>query len=211
MNWILQGLLVGFAFAILIGPIFFVYIQTSVKKGFKFGIMVGVGVWLADLLLITIMNLSLRIVQDFVQQNQFKFWFSLISGAILLILGIIIFLTKTKTGNEVAEDFLKKKKLEFPRLLAKGFLINFINPFVILYWLGLTISLSIKQQPDISQKFLFFGGAMFSRTGIDLCKIYLGKHVKNWLNPSKAALFQRVVGLIIFSFGIAMMAKAFNY
>ncbi len=45
---LLNGILSGLLLAILIGPVFFALIQTSIQQGFRSGILLAVGVSLSD-------------------------------------------------------------------------------------------------------------------------------------------------------------------
>ena len=51
---ILKGVVTGFVLSIMIGPVFFVLLETSIKKGVRAALALDLGVLLSDLLYILI-------------------------------------------------------------------------------------------------------------------------------------------------------------
>ena len=54
MNLILKGIVTGFILSIMIGPVFFVLLETSIRKGIRAAIAFNIGVLLNDILYILI-------------------------------------------------------------------------------------------------------------------------------------------------------------
>ena len=48
MSLILNGIIFGFILSFLLGPAFFILIETSIKKGFKAAIFLNLGIILSD-------------------------------------------------------------------------------------------------------------------------------------------------------------------
>ena len=54
MELIVKGIVTGFILSIMIGPVFFVLLETSIRKGVKAAIAFDIGVLLNDILYILI-------------------------------------------------------------------------------------------------------------------------------------------------------------
>ena len=57
--WLLiwEGILYGLTLTILLGPIFVALTQTGIEKGITAGILVGSGIWISDIVIITVLTL----------------------------------------------------------------------------------------------------------------------------------------------------------
>ena len=71
MGIVLNGLKFGIALAILVGPVFFTIIQTSVEKGFSKGALVAFGVSASDILCVVICYFGLV---QFLNEPVFQHW-----------------------------------------------------------------------------------------------------------------------------------------
>ena len=49
---LLQGIQTGLVLCIMLGPIFFALVQAGVERGMRAGLMVGLGIWISDLIFI---------------------------------------------------------------------------------------------------------------------------------------------------------------
>ena len=91
LNDILSALFPGFILSIMIGPVFFVLLETSVVKGFRAALTFDLGVVLADIIFIFIAYFSsYRLIQS-IKDDPALFIFG---GLVMLTYGIISFLKK---------------------------------------------------------------------------------------------------------------------
>ena len=120
-----NAIIFGFFLSFMIGPVFFMLIQTSILKGARAAIMFNVGVILGDIAFIVIAYLGSRHLLEKIKDDPRLFF---IGGLILVIYGMITYFDKSnKKEAEV------KPLIEIPisnnylKLLFKGFFLNFIN------------------------------------------------------------------------------------
>lgn len=131
---IIKGIGFGLLIAVLLGPVFFALIQTSITKGFRAGAGMAVGIVLSDAFCVAISFLGLmQVVQGPVALR----WIGIIGGLFMLIYGIVLLLSR-KVQSEAVHLPDVNTGLVFGGSLAKGFLLNMLNPFVIVYWLGVS-------------------------------------------------------------------------
>jgi len=195
----------GFFLAFMIGPVFFVLIETSVTKGFRAAVAFDVGVILADIFFIGIAYFSSYQLLENLSNQPGLFVFG---GMIIAIYGIIIFLKKTKKSAS------ETREIQFPRnnylgLFIKGFLINFINIGVLVFWLGIIIITGPSLENN-SNRFLVFFGTMVSVYFLtDLIKILLAKQLKRKLTPNRILKVKKLLGLILIICGFVLITKGF--
>ena len=54
MDLILKGIVTGFILSIMIGPVFFVLLETSIRRGVRAALTVDIGVFLSDVIYVLI-------------------------------------------------------------------------------------------------------------------------------------------------------------
>ena len=130
---ILTAIPLGIFLSFLIGPVFFVLLETSAVKGFRAALVFDLGVVFADIVFILIAYFSSYKLIESLKNDPAIFIFG---GILMLTYGIISFVKLRKLKNEVSEEeieFVFQKK-NYRALFIKGFLLNFINVGVLLFW-----------------------------------------------------------------------------
>jgi len=211
MEWILKGVAVGFAFALFIGPMFFIYLQSCVKRGFKYGLYVALGAWSSDILLISVINLIVLILLSTAQLEQYSFILYGIGGVLLIIVGLQMYLVRKEAHEEYDHMEFKETSTKLPFLLyGKGVLINVLNPAVLFYWFGLSVNLTINEETGEYETLLFFSGAVLVRVVMDLLKLYLSKKIREFLNVKKVMFIQRLTGILLVVIGIGLITTGWS-
>ncbi|MBC6997591.1 LysE family transporter [Cytophaga sp. FL35] len=193
------GLLLSF----MIGPVFFVLLETSAIRGFRAALVFDLGVIIADILFLAIAYFSsFQLLENLSNQPGLYVF----GGVILLVYGIITFFKKPK--KEI-KDKIKASKRSYLGLLVKGFLLNFINIGVLIFWLGLLIVVgpSLDNQPK--RLFVFFGSMLGAYFAMDIVKILLAKQLKKKLTFERISWVKRGLGVILIICGIVLIIKGF--
>jgi threonine/homoserine/homoserine lactone efflux protein len=109
INDILAGLPWGLFLSFMVGPVFFILLETSITKGFRAAIVFDLGVVLGDIFFIGIAYLgSYRLIQS-LKDKPALFIFG---GIIMLVYGIISFvkLRKEEKINDEEIDRISSKE-----------------------------------------------------------------------------------------------------
>ena len=93
LNDIISAIPLGFFLSFMIGPVFFVLLETSVVKGFKAAIIFDLGVVLADIIFILIAYFSSYRLIESIKDDPALFIFG---GLVMLTYGIISFVKNRK-------------------------------------------------------------------------------------------------------------------
>ncbi len=192
----------GFLLSFVIGPVFFVLLETSATKGFRAAVSFDVGVIFADIVFLIVAYFSSFQLLENLSNQPGLFVFG---GMILLIYGIVIFVkkeTKKKSG-------LKIKKGTYLGLFIKGFLLNFINIGVLAFWLGMMVIVGPSLDNDPNRMILFFGTVILTYFFTDILKILLAKQLKRYLTEERVVLLKKGLGIILVVCGIVLISKGF--
>ncbi|HMB61790.1 MAG TPA: LysE family transporter, partial [Eudoraea sp.] len=134
----------GFLLSFMIGPVFFVLLETSATKGFRAGLFFDLGVIIADILFLTIAYFSsFQLLENLSNQPGLYVF----GGVILLVYGITTFFKKDVKKEE---HQVRTRGGDYLSLFVKGFLLNFINIGVLVFWLGVIIIVgpSLDNEPN---------------------------------------------------------------
>lgn len=195
----------GFFLAFMIGPVFFVLLETSATKGFRAAVVFDLGVIVADIFFIVLAYFSSFQLLENLSNQPGLFVFG---GMIITVYGVIIFLKKSKKSTEEASELVFDKK-NYLGLFIKGFLLNFINIGVLVFWLGVIIITGPSLENDLNRFFIFFGTMIAAYFITDLFKILLAKQLKRKLTPKRILKVKKLLGIILIVCGLVLIIKGF--
>jgi threonine/homoserine/homoserine lactone efflux protein len=197
----------GFFLSFMIGPVFFVLLETSAIKGFRAAIVFDIGVLLADVLFITVAYFSSFQLLENISNQPGLYVFG---GVILLVYGMTTFAKKeTKKKSEEIENESAVAKKGYVGLFIKGFLLNFINIGVLVFWLGIIIIVGPSVDNDPVRIRVFFGSMLAAYFITDVFKILLAKQLKRKLTPERIHLIKKGLGVILVICGIVLITNGF--
>ncbi|MDG1715059.1 LysE family transporter [Lacinutrix sp.] len=195
----------GFFLAFMIGPVFFVLLETSVIKGFRAALAFDLGVILADILFIAIAYFSsFQLLENLSNQPGLYVF----GGTILAVYGFIIYFKKPKK-EAIDTKQLSAPKTNYFTLFIKGFFLNFINIGVLVFWLGIIIVVGPSLDNNTNRFIVFFGTMITAYFVTDIIKILLAKQLKNKLTPQAIIKVKRFLGLILAVCGTVLIIKGF--
>ena len=194
-----------FFLSFMIGPVFFVLLETSVVKGFRAAISFDLGVVLADIIFIFLAYFSSYQLLENLSNQPGLYIFG---GTLLSLYGVIVFSKKTK-GESLDTNPHAPLKSNYLQLFAKGFLLNFINVGVLVFWLGIIIVVGPNLDANPSRFLLFFGTLIISYFLTDVVKILLAKRLKAYLTPLIILNIKKALGVLLLICGITLITKGF--
>ena len=203
MQDILNAIPLGIALAFMIGPVFFVLLETSVIKGFRAAMVFDLGVIIADIVFVIFAYYGSRTLLEKIQDDPLLF---VLGGGILFIYGLFIFYKRRKPVL-TNEDLVVVEKNNYVGLMIKGFFLNFINIGVLAFWLGMVVVISPRLEMNNTRIFNYFTTIIVVYFLTDLLKILLAKQLKNKLTPEVIRKIKRGMGIAFMIFGLVLASK----
>ena len=199
---ILTPITVGFFTAFIMGPVFWVLLETSITKGFKAAVAFDLGVMFADVCFIGVCYLgSFQLLED----DQNKQGLFVLGGTILLLYGLFSWLNRNKKNK--AQTEIKELKENYFGLAIKGFAINILNVGVFIFWGGVTIVSSPASGKSFTNFILFFSIVLLSYFITDLFKISVANRFKSLLTGKGIVIVNSIVSLILIFSGLFLILK----
>ncbi len=206
INEYVNAVLLGFGLAFMVGPVFFMLIETSITKGFRAALTFDLGVVLADAMFITISYFGSVTILQKIQDDPRIF---MIGGFVLVCYGLYtIFYQKTKK-IVTDKDLVVVESNNYPSLFLKGFFLNTINFGVLAFWLAIVIAVSSNFQVDSGKVFNYFAVVIITFLLTDIVKILAAKQLKEKLTPVVLRKIRHVLGIFFIVFGIILATKRY--
>ncbi|MCM8569653.1 LysE family translocator [Gramella jeungdoensis] len=201
---VLAGMPLGLFLAFLLGPVFFVLLETAAIKGFRAAISFDLGVILADIVFLLIAYFSTTKLLERIKDDPALFIFG---GMILTTYGVMSFLQTKKVllTEEETPEIRKLGKSDYFGLFAKGFLLNFINIGVLGFWLGVIIVFGPKMDMEMNRISVFFSAVLATYLIIDVAKILLAKKLNRKLTPNRIYVMKKGISLLLVLFGCVLI------
>ncbi|POY39908.1 lysine transporter LysE [Flavobacterium alvei] len=205
INDIVSGIPWGIFLSFMIGPVFFILLETSIIKGFRAALVFDIGVVLGDIVFIAIAYLgSYRLIKS-LEDNSALFIFG---GMLMLAYGIISYISlhkeKKVNTHKIDNEIIKK---DYLGLFVKGFFLNIINIGVLGFWLAVIISVGPKLEMQNSRMLTFFTTVIVSYLLVDCIKIVLAKQLKTKMTPSNILKIKKIISIVLMIFGVALIVQ----
>ncbi len=201
---IINALLTGFFLSFMIGPVFFVLLETSATKGVKQAIFFDLGVILADIIFISIAYYGSFSLLNKIKDDP-RIFFA--GGFILFTYGLITFVKEKRRKIITDSQLVIVQKTNWVTIFFKGFFLNFINVGVLGFWLTLVVVVSTNLNMDSNRVFWYFATVLVGYFVTDLGKIFLAKQLKSKMTPLVIRRIRKIMGVILMVIGIIIASK----
>jgi threonine/homoserine/homoserine lactone efflux protein len=197
---VLAALPLGLFLAFLLGPVFFVLLETAAIKGFRAAFAFDLGVIVADIIFLFVAYLSTTKLLASIKDDPALFIFG---GMILATYGVMSFVQTKKVlrQDDDTPEIRKLSKSDYFGLAVKGFLLNFINIGVLGFWLGLIIIFGPKLEMEQNRIMVFFGSVLGTYLVLDVFKILLAKKLNRKLTPNRIYIMKKGISVLLIVFG----------
>ena len=215
-----HGILFGIILSFLIGPMFFLLLETSIKKGVRHAIFLDIGVLFSDVLYLIASFFFAQEINDKLDENSYVKY---IAGGVFIVIGLVSIIKKSNylkntstldldniSSTETKSKIFGFRKRTYVALIAKGIGLNAINPGVLIYWIAACTYATEELQISGNNLIYYFAATLTTMFTVDLLKIYFASKLKSRLNNKNLALMSIIIGSALIIFGLAICFRDFN-
>ncbi len=200
MPWILAilkgisgGLLLGL---VSFGPSFFALIKVGIQGGKMAGILMALGIFLSDLVVALACFYGLS---GYFTMPAFQIIFAGFAAFGIIVIGVKGIVVKYK-------KFLRnlQSPIEKNTNIIKGFVMNLMNPFVILLWVTLTGAMSVGHDNTFEGRYTILVQIITTLVTVfstDMAKVYLSDYLGKKLNHRIYFFVNRYFGIVLTAIG----------
>ena len=200
-----KGITLGLLLSIAVGPVLFSTIKQSINNGVKGGLAFVIGVSLSDVSLVIASNFFTEL---FTRLDTRKEEIGIIGSIFLISVGIYYLFFKKIKVNEQGSQLLAFRKRDYLRLMMTGYLMNMLNPAIIIFWL--TTSTAFINH-SFNHRMTIFSIALVFVLAADIAKVVLAGRLRTRLTIKNITLLNRINGIILIGFGVALMVGLLIY
>ncbi|WP_111671220.1 LysE family translocator [Algoriphagus litoralis] len=197
---LLEGISMGLLLSAIVGPVFFTLIQNSMEHGFRYAAMLAFGILVSDSLYVILTFFGIKFLAD---TTYFELVLGYVGGMILVGFGISSLAKKQmiRPNSGGLELPHQRKRTAF----VKGFGVNGVNPFVLLFWISIASLVSLKTDWSGGQVLNYYVGILMTVFAIDLIKAFMAKQLSHLMTPRLMWLLKKGVGLVMIFYGLRMI------
>jgi len=202
---LLKGIILGLMVSMPLGPIGIILINRTIKRGMLSGFFSGLGLASADTLLAALSALGFTFIISFI--NKERFIISLISGLIIIGIGLKIFLS-----NPV-KDLRNREKINKSlwRDYYSVFVLSISNPYTIFifvaFFSGVHINGDIK--PELVPFFLIPGVLIGTISWWFFLSYFVSRFKKN-IRLRFIVKANKVAGIVVMVIGVIVLLSVFT-
>ncbi len=202
---VISGIILGSVLALLVGPVFFMILNTSIKKGFLPASMLAIGVLLSDALFVAITYFGSSFLFYLKEYDKIV---GISGGLLILAFGFFTFFKDATVKADALEviDDSKTRLID----VVKGFTMNSLNPSALLFWLGVAGTITINPDLAGANAFIFYSSTLGMVFATDLLKAYVASRLKGIITSKFLLWMNRVSGIALAAYGIYMILNIFS-
>ena len=206
---ILKGVVIGLILSIMLGPAFFVLLETSIRKGIKSALAFDAGVLVSDVVYIIIAYFFLKEVSQLADGDNNSL-LKAVGGFLFIAFGYFTFRKKIK---ETRLDLLETKGLysrDYWMLFIKGLILNFANPLVVFYWFSVMTAGKGETLEDFTgwNMVIYLGVILLTFFSIDVLKIIGAKKLRPFITTRVLRSLNHITGSVLMAFGVFLIVHS---
>lgn len=204
---LLKGLALGSILALSVGPVIFTIIKQSLNNGKEGGMSFVAGVWASDIVLVVVSNAFSEWVKALLEYRKA---IGYIGSVFLIGMGLFyVFLKKVTIANDGGGEVQRFRKRDVAKIFSSGFLINTLNPSVILFWLINATAFAVTH--TWNQRLIIFSTCIGVNIVADMAKVLMAGKLRKKLTLHNLAVINKISGVILVGFGLALLWTVIFY
>jgi threonine/homoserine/homoserine lactone efflux protein len=197
---LLKGLGFGLLLSIAVGPVLFSIIKQSINNGHRGGMAFVAGVSASDITLVMVSNVFTELFNTI---KEYKIQIGIAGCIFLVSMGIFyLFFKKVKVNEEGRSVSFRFRKRDFAQLFFSGYFMNTLNPGIFIFWITTTTAVITH---TIYHRIIIFSTCLLFVLATDIAKVMLAGKIRNRLTPHNIQIINRINGIILIGFGIALI------
>jgi threonine/homoserine/homoserine lactone efflux protein len=197
---LLKGIMLGLLLNISVGPVIFSIIKQSLNNGHRGGMAFILGVSASDVALAVLSNVFTEL---FAGISSYRTEIGIAGSIFLMVIGVyFLFFKKVKVNEKGQQIFTHFRKRDYIKIFLSGFFMNTLNPAIFLFWL--TTSTTFINH-NVQERLLIFTTCLVLVLAGDIAKVMLAGKIRNRLTPHNIHIINRINGLVLIVFGLALI------
>lgn len=206
---IIKGIVTGLVLSVMLGPAFFLLLETSIRRGIRSALAFDAGVLFSDVIYIVVAYVFFQQVED-LSTGADNALIRMIGGGLFIVYGLLTFFKRVKSMQMGMTSSNRLNASYYWVLFVKGLLLNLANPLVVFYWfsvmaLGQSGTETVFTGWDM---FFFITVILITFFTIDILKIIGAKRLRPFITSNLLRSLNQITGAILMIFGIFLVINS---
>lgn len=193
----------------MLGPAFFLLLETSIKRGIRAALAFDGGVLISDIIYIIIAYVFIQQVEELSSGGD-NALIRAIGGSLFIVYGYVTFVKKVGTIEVKKTRAKGADPKDYWVLFIKGLLLNLANPLVIFYWFSvMALGHSGSSEALSGGEMIFYLFiVLLTFFSIDVLKIVGAKKLRPFITATLLRSLNRITGSILMAFGVFLVINS---
>ncbi|MDA0714481.1 MAG: LysE family transporter [Bacteroidetes bacterium] len=197
----ITGFAIGLAMLVFIGPVLFTLLNGALTYGFRGGLSISNGIIISDILCVLLCYYG---ASRFLETEDYSPMLAILGAFLLIGMGL---------------KYIMRHKVEMERIIAgprkrtslfvQGFLVNFVNPFVFIVWIGV-ITYGQEKYGDGMDLFWYLSASLAAVYITDVLKAFYASKLLKLLDAKTLSRINTVLGVLLILFSIRLLWWAWS-
>lgn len=185
-----KGIVIGLLSTLTFGSVFFSLIQTSIKRGHIKALFIAIGVLMSDSFFIAVSVLGTTFITE--EMHKYDMHIRIVGFIFLATLGIRSIIKKEVDHTNDAAPTERNGLL----YVAKGIMLNSINPIVLISWMGITTYVKSSNDYQLGQVLFCFSIVLCTMFATMFGIVYSAGKLRNVLSAKNLHRLNVFSGII---------------
>lgn len=207
MTLYVEGLLLGVPPVFFVGPVLFTLLEAALAEGVAAGAAVAAGIALSDVVALGLVVLGLGPV---LAHPTGAFVLGVLGGVLLVGFGVAL----SRSTGELSQPHTSAVSVAGHRGLSRlvrhgvaGFAVNFINPFVFAFWVGIVGVVSARHGAEAGVVWPVLAGMVSTIFATDLLKAWGAARLSAMMSSGTLLWVRRGAGLLLAGSGLVVLVR----
>ncbi len=192
---LVKGILIGLLMSFPFGAMGMLCIQRTINSGRISGFLSGMGVAAGDTIYAVIAGFGASFIVHFIEERQFVF--QILGSAIIILLGINVFLSNPVKKFRFRRNEEKKYKWHF----FSSFLLALTNPFILFAFVAVFTTLNLFDRDSFMPALTIILGIFAGATTSWFLLSSVVNHFRAKFRLRRIYWLNKIAGFVIFIFG----------
>lgn len=199
----LEALGIGLSLALIVGPLLITIMDATVNHGSKAGYMVALGIWISDVIIAGMSLFFIYELEPFIHAYETKMSLGIAGAIILIALGI----STWRRQHAAERQIVINKRLQKRNFVWRGFLVNTVNPFTFIFWIGMVMTYMVGRHLPLPEVAAVLGVILLVIVITDSAKVELSYRLSHMLEEHLLGRFNLVISVLLIVFGCLLAAR----
>ena len=201
---LVKGFLLGLLVSIPLGPVGALCIQRTIGKGYRSGLLGGLGAACADLIYALIAGFGISVVVDLLLQA--RMWIQIGGAVIFMLLAYKVFNTNPAIQARKSRNQRRRPLEDF----ITTFLLTFSNPTPVFIFMAAFAGFVFSEEVNHRNIILSIIGVFAGCLAWWVALISIVNLFRNKIRLRHLLMVNRITGIIVFVFAVILLVEAFR-